>query len=211
MTGRAFVLFAGPVLVGTVLGYLTGGRLSRLVSVRLRRLWLLWLAAAVQITQRVTATFPTTVGHVLGTALLVLVFALSLLWLGVNIRGRSWPLTAAVGVAVVGALLNALAITANGRMPYRTSAAAAAGLPTASQTAKNAPAGHTTHLLVLGDTIPVPALHAVISIGDIVLAAAVVLLISTAMHHSIQPAPSRATYDLAETPCPRHSPGSASF
>ncbi|WP_043687294.1 DUF5317 family protein [Streptomyces xylophagus] len=108
---------------------------------RLRRPWLLWLVTVVQITQRATTDLPTTVGHMLRTAPLVLVFALSLLWLGVNIRGRSWPLTAAVGVAVVGALLNALAITVNGRMPYRTSAAAAAGIPIASRRQRTHPPG----------------------------------------------------------------------
>ncbi|WP_225833408.1 DUF5317 family protein [Streptomyces sp. NK08204] len=92
-----------------------------------------------------------------------------------------------MAVAVGGALLNALASAADGRMPYGPCAAAAAGPAAGPRTAKNVSAGHTVRLLALGDTIPVPALHAVISIGDILLAASAVLLISTAMHHNAQP------------------------
>ncbi|QHA09148.1 hypothetical protein GQF42_43415 [Streptomyces broussonetiae] len=197
------ILFGGPVAVGAVAGYLGGGRLSRIAGVRLRWLWLLWLAAVVQVAQLATAGLPGAAGRHLRAPLLALAIALALLWLGVNARGRTWPLKTAVGLALTGAVLNALPIAVNGRMPYSPSAAAVAGLRAGSQTAKNVPADHGTRLLALGDTIPVPPLHAVVSIGDMLLAIAAALLVATAMHH-----PANAAQERPQ-PCPTPSPGSA--
>ncbi|MEU8976890.1 DUF5317 family protein [Streptomyces monashensis] len=199
----ALILFGGPVVVGIAAGYLSGGRLSRLPGVGLRRLWLLWLAAAVQVAQLSSAGLPGAAGRQLRAPLLGLAIALALLWLVVNARGKAWPLQTGVGLALTGAVLNALPIAANGRMPYSPSAAAAAGLRAGSQTAKNVPAGHSTRLLALGDTIPLPPLHAVASIGDVLLATAAALLVATAMHH-----PPHATRERTQ-PCPTPSPGNA--
>ncbi|MEU8975821.1 DUF5317 family protein [Streptomyces monashensis] len=199
----ALILFGGPVAVGTAAGYLSGGRLSRLAGVRLRWLWLLWLAAAVQVAQLATAGLPGAAGHRLRAPLLALAITLALLWLSLNARGRTWPLKTEVGLALTGAALNALPIALNGRMPYSPSAAAVAGLRAGSQTAKNVPAGHSTRLLALSDTIPLPPLHAVISIGDVLLAIAAALLVATAMHHPAHTARERPQ------PCPTPSPGNA--
>ncbi|MFC9926576.1 DUF5317 family protein [Streptomyces sp. NPDC127190] len=203
MGATALILFGGPVAVGTAAGYLSGGRLSRLPAVRLRRLWLLWLAAAVQVAQLATAGLPGAAGRHLGAPLLALAFGLALLWLGVNARGRSWPLKTGVGLALTGAVLNALPIAVNGRMPYSPSSAADAGLRAGSQTVKNVPAGHGTRLLVLGDTIPLPPLHAVVSIGDVLLATAAAVLVAAAMHHPATPARE------GNPPCPTASAGTA--
>jgi hypothetical protein len=43
------ILFTAPVAAGVLAGYLTGGSLAGLLSIRLRALWLVWLAAVVQI------------------------------------------------------------------------------------------------------------------------------------------------------------------
>ncbi|MET9037720.1 DUF5317 family protein [Streptomyces mirabilis] len=208
LRGRAMgvtplILFGGPVAAGTAAGYLSGGRLRRLLGVRLRRLWLLWLASAMQVAQLATARLPSATGHHLRAPLLVVAFSLALLWLVVNARGRTWPLKTGVGLALTGAVLNALPIAVNGRMPYSLFAAAVAGLPAGSQTAENVPAGRGTRLLALGDTIPVPPLHAVVSIGDVLLAIAAALLVATAMHH-----PANATQE-GNQPCPTPSHGSA--
>ncbi|UWE12769.1 DUF5317 domain-containing protein [Actinacidiphila bryophytorum] len=199
----ALILFGGPVAVGAVAGYLTGGRLNRLAGIRLRQLWLVWLAAAVQVVQLATARLPGAAGHRLRGPLLALAIGLALLWLCVNALGRARTLQAAVGLALTGALLNALPIAANGRMPYSRSAAATAGLHAGAQTAKNVAAGRSTHLLALGDTIPLARLHAVISIGDILLATAAALLVAAAMHQPADTARER------NRPCPAPSPGSA--
>ncbi|MGW5418634.1 DUF5317 family protein [Streptomyces sp. NPDC003943] len=200
MGATALILFGGPVAVGTAAGYVSGGRL---LGVRLRRLWLLWLAAAVQVAQLATTSLPGAAGRSLRAPLLALAFALALLWLGFNAPGRPWPLKTGVGLTLTGAVLNALAIAVNGRMPCSLSSATAAGLRAGSETAKNVPAGRSTHLLALGDTIPLPPLHAVVSIGDVLLAIGAALLVATAMHHPANAAEER------NQPCPAPSPGSA--
>lgn len=203
MSATALILFGGPVAVGTAAGYLSGGRLSRLPGVRLRWMRLLWLAAAVQVAQLATTSLPDAAERHLRAPLLASAFALALLWLCVNARDRTWPLKTGVGLALTGAVLNALPIAVNGRMPYSLSAAALAALRAASQTAKNVPAGRSTRLLALGDTIPLPPLHAVVSIGDVLLAIAAALLVATAMHHPANAAQER------NQPCPTPTPGSA--
>ncbi|MBY8882987.1 DUF5317 family protein [Actinacidiphila acidipaludis] len=197
------ILFGGPVAVGTLAGYLSGGRLRRLPAVRLRRLWLLWVAAAVQVAQLSTAGLPGAAGRHLRASLLGLAIALALFWLVVNARGRTRPLQIGVELALAGAVLNAVPIAINGRMPYSPSAAAVAGLRAGFRTAKNVPAEHSTRLLALGDIIPVPPLHAVVSIGDVLLAIAAALLVATAMHH-----PDNAARERNQ-PCPTPAPGSA--
>jgi hypothetical protein len=70
---------------------------------------------------------------------------------------------------MIGASLNAVAILGNGRMPYEPAAAAQAGLPAGVVTPKNEPADAGTRLAVLGDTIAIKPLRAVISPGDILI------------------------------------------
>jgi len=48
---QVLILLVTPVLVGVLIGYAAGGRLANLLSLRLRALWLLWLAGAVQAAQ----------------------------------------------------------------------------------------------------------------------------------------------------------------
>ncbi|MFS8096736.1 DUF5317 domain-containing protein [Lentzea alba] len=166
------VLALLPVVFGIALGHLTGGRLVE-VAGRFRALWLLWLACAVQALQM--------------RALLPVVFAIGLAWLVVNLR--AWPssLRWAGFVALTGATCNGIAIALNGRMPYSRAAAELVGVPPGAATSKNAPADSDTRLLFLGDVIPVPALHKIVSVGDVLIALGVVLLLALAM----QPVKSR--------------------
>jgi Family of unknown function (DUF5317) len=173
MTG-AIVLFVAPVLAGVAIGYAGRGRLSALAG-RLRALWLLWLAALVQ-----AAQFSLD-GDQARVPLLVVVYATVLAWVALNVR--HWPPVAriAAGVTLIGALLNAAAIAANGRMPYSPQAAAQVGLPAAAVTPKNAPAGDGTVLGFLGDAIPIAPLHKLVSLGDILIAAGAAALVAVLM------------------------------
>lgn len=186
MNADAFVLFGAPVVAGAAVGYLCGGRLSGLLSVRLRRIWLLWLAAVLQCAQFSTSAWAR-YGEVARVPLLVATFAAALAWLTVNTPRRPRLMQLSAWTAVVGGIANAAAIAVNGRMPYSRSAAAAAGLRPGTETAKNVAAGTHTHLLVLGDIIPVAAVHAVVSIGDLLIVAGVIGLITSAMHHVVAP------------------------
>jgi hypothetical protein len=169
-----------------VIGYLSGGRLSGFRTLPIRALWLVWLAAAVQFGQYSVPAL-----HRLRGPLLALVFAIVLVWLGVNLP--RWPVAIRLaGLAIVlGAGLNALAIGLNGRMPYSPSAAESVGLHAGVVTPKNMPAGDGTRLAALGDTIPVPVLHKVASPGDVLISGGAAALVVIAMRRSRAAAPRR--------------------
>jgi hypothetical protein len=169
------LLTIAPPAIGVLAGYLSGGRLAGFRTLRIRALWLVWLAAAVQFAQY----------SVRGArGLLVLVFAIVLVWLAVNLP--RWPAAIRVaGLAIVlGAALNALVIGLNGRMPYNPGAAAQAGLHADVVTPKNMPADERTRLPSLGDIIPIPPLHKVASPGDVLISGGAAALVLLAMRRA---------------------------
>jgi Family of unknown function (DUF5317) len=170
-------LFIAPVAAGVLAGYLTGGSLAGLLSIRLRALWLLWLAALVQVGE----LYARTLGHDWRLPLLAITFALAGAWLVANLPGRSLVMKTAGCAALAGGLANGVAIAANGRMPYLPAAARTAQIAPGLATPKNVAAAPGSHLIALGDTIPVPPLHTIISIGDILIIIATITLIATAM------------------------------
>ena len=174
------VLILLPPLVGVLLGYLLGGRLSGFRTIRLTGLWLLWVAALVQAAQYYLPAVRHFVEDRLGVPMLVVVFAPVVVWLALNIP--RWPTAIRVAGAVIalGAALNGLAIALNGRMPYSPAMAEAAGLRPGITTPKNEPADARTRLSFLGDTIPIPPLRKVVSPGDVLISGgscAVVVLV----------------------------------
>jgi hypothetical protein len=172
---QAAVLFLSPVAAGVLAGYAAGGPMTGLISTRLRAVWLLWLAAGLQAVQ-LAGVLRELRGPLLGA-----VFALAAAWLAANLAGRPRIMQAAAALALAGGLANGAAIAVNGRMPYLPAAARAAGLSPAGETPKNIAAGPASHLIALGDIIPVPPLDAVISAGDILIIAGVIVLIGAAM------------------------------
>ena len=189
MSMRMLLLTTAPPAAGVALGYLLGGRLAGLRVLATRALWLVWIAAAVQLVQyTVTETLP----------LLAVVFVAVLGWLAVGIAGWPQPLRAAGAVIMIGAALNGLAIAGNGRMPYEPAAAREAGLTAGVVTAKNEPAHGHTRLALLGDTIPVPPLRAVISPGDILIGVGACALVALAMRRQRRGGPVPETGDAEE-------------
>ncbi len=87
----------------------------------------------------------------------------------------------AAGLIVLGAIVNGLAIAANGRMPYSPQAAVRAHLPATVTGPKHKPAGDGTRLAFLGDVIPLPPLHKIISAGDLLIAAGVSAAVAVAV------------------------------
>jgi hypothetical protein len=170
-------LIRRPLAAGVLAGYLTGGSLAGLLSIRLRTLWLLWLAAVVQIGE----LYARKLGHEWRLPLLAITFGLAGAWLVANLPGRSLVMKLAGCAALAGGLANGVAIAANGRMPYLPAAARTAQIPPGLATPKNVAAAPGSHLIALGDTIPVPPLHAIISIGDILIIIATIALIASAM------------------------------
>ena len=148
---------------------LTGGRLSRLTSIRVRRTWVPVVALAVQVI----------IITILPDGNLELHKAVHLATYGL-IGAFLWANRRLPGVAVIGlgAFLNALVITVNGgQMAASRTAERLAGLHMGPGFENSAPLAHP-HLLWLGDVIPWPGpLPNVLSIGDCLIFAGTLLLL----------------------------------
>jgi hypothetical protein len=142
---------------------LAGGRLSRLVDVRVRGVWAVLLAVAIQVA--ITTVVPGG-SHWLHAALHVGSYGLDAYFVFVNRR--------LVGVPVValGASLNLLAITINGGvMPASATALRISGIAERAGFDNSAALAHP-HLAFLGDIIPVPGpwpIGNILSIGDLII------------------------------------------
>jgi hypothetical protein len=163
------VVAAGAVLVGAVAGV---GRLAR---IRVRAVRLLVAAAVVQLT---ASTLAPGSGLVRGPALVLTTLLVGLFLVG-NARLPGVPLMA------LGLLLNVVVVTANAAMPVSVPAAARAGIARhdlhLATDAMREPAGPGTRLARLGDVLPValPRRPQVVSVGDVLVAAGVGLLLVT--------------------------------
>jgi hypothetical protein len=155
---------------------LTGGRLSRLASIRVRGTWVpvVALGGQVLITNILPDGSPAVHKAIhIGTYVLIGVF----LWFNRRLPG--------VPVIGLGAFLNALVITVNGgQMAASRTAERFAGLHLRSGFDNSAPLAHP-HLLWLGDIIPWPGpLPNVLSIGDCVIYAGTLILLHRVCHRS---------------------------
>ena len=169
-----FILYA--VAAGIVAGYLLGGRLDRLASIRLRWPWLAVAGLAVQL----VLFAPVVADRVgsLGTPLYLGSTAAVLLFVVRNVR------VPGLAVIALGALTNLVAILANGgTMPASPAALSVAGRATGSgfsnSTEMEAPA-----LAPLTDVLALPAglpLANVFSIGDVLIGAGIAIAIAWGM------------------------------
>lgn len=177
------LLFLLPIGAGAALAKLRGLRLSDVARLRLRAPALVFVALALQLA---LPRFPPSSR----AAVVVLSYVAVGLWTVVNLAGRALPARIACGLLALGWCLNLLAIAPNGGMPVSRAALDAVGAPVTldiekgdtenANLSKHFVADSTSALRWLGDTIPVPPLRTVISIGDILLAAGIVLLLSSA-------------------------------
>jgi hypothetical protein len=166
------LLFAIPVVAGLGIGFAAGGNLRNLIATRIRALWVIWAIAAAQFADVIPSA---------RTWVFVATFAVAVGWLVVNGLNRPPALRYGTLTVAAGGLLNGVAITANGRMPFSAWAAAKAGVPVSHQTARNVAATHATRLLPIGDVIPVPFLRAVFSVGDVLICIGLGIMIVAAM------------------------------
>jgi len=169
------VLVVVTVACSVVIGWLRGGRLANLSSLRLAGLWWLVLAAGAQfVLFAVTRT-----GGPAQT------LALPLLAVGqVGLLGFIWVnhLLPGIVLVLVGSVANAAVIVANRGMPVSAGALASV----TGGTSDFEPGQHRLleagdPLRWLADIIAVPLLRTVVSLGDVVLAAGIGLLVSTLM------------------------------
>lgn len=151
---------------------LLGGRLSRLIEIRLRLSWLVPVALAIQIVVIMVVPDAHRTGLVVALALS---YVLGAVFLVANRRLPGMP------IIIVGAALNATVILVNGGvMPADPAAVERAGIDTDHEMFVNSAAKEEARLALLGDNLAWPAplpLANVFSIGDIVLAVGVIVLL----------------------------------
>jgi hypothetical protein len=181
-----FALLVVPLLVGLLAGYALEGRLSEFARNRIRAVWLLWLAAGLQLVHFRWNSGRLAVESHTGVSLMVPIFGLVGAWVLVNLPRRTLAIQVAAGAILLGGALNATVILANGRMPYSESAAPVAHILAdrqahAAPSPKHVDADEHTRLLWLGDIIPVAPIGMVISVGDVVLLVGVAGLTAAAM------------------------------
>ncbi len=203
-----FLLWA--VLIGVLLGYLLGGRISHLVNLRLRLLGLIGAALLIQLlifplfTDRPILPYATGALHLLSYGLILLFLALNY---------RILPLLAIGG----GSLLNLLVITVNGGyMPSSPTALARSGADAAAaHLLQEGVYGNVvrmsdkTSLNVLGDLLYLPRaipFATAFSVGDLLVACGLVWLIVWGMRAQPRGGPVCGASGRAHNRRGRHRP-----
>ena len=165
-------MLIGGIVLGLLLGLLSGGRLDNLGAIRLR--WVGLLAAAVLVRFGTEALLNAGVDIVetLRLPLLATGFGLLLVGLWAN---RTYP---GLGLAFVGILLNGIVIVVNGgHMPIWSVSLEVAGFTPADVTSalhivlEGEPHEFFVNALILGDVFPIPFpfIQNVASLGDLFL------------------------------------------
>ncbi len=168
-------LVVGTLVAAVVAGWLLGGNLSRLSALRMQSWPLLAGAAAAQLAGGLAGRSLYAVGLALSAALALAFF----------VRNRRLP---GIPLVAAGLLLNAVVVAANGgAMPVSAGAGARAGVAldvvAAGLDPRHVLADGSTALSGLGDVVPValPLHREVASIGDLLVAAGLALLVVAAM------------------------------
>ena len=172
-----------PVLLGVALGLALGGRLDRLASLHLRAPWLFFAAIGLQLIAFPLALFPWRTDEAVASALWLVSYGLLVVAATLNLRIPGVPIVA------TGMALNLVAIVANGgTMPVRPSAMQEAGRVAVTQA--NSTALEYPRLPWLIDRWAAPdwiPFANVFSVGDIVIALGVVVIVFAASGARIAP------------------------
>lgn len=169
---------------GVALGYACGGRLRHLAGLRLRAQGLVVAAALVQLGIGLAPP---------GARFSLVACSYGLLggWLVVNAADRTAPLRLAIGLFALGWLLNLWAMAPNGGMPVSLAALRSVGgrpgmigpamAGTGANVDKHVPVAGGTQFSPLGDVLALQPLATVVSVGDLSLAAGLVLALAAGM------------------------------
>lgn len=187
------------LVVGLVAGLARGGKLSNIANAEFRSAWLVFVGLGIQLVAELAAAFwsPSLRSGGKGLAILLVSYAFIIAFMVQN-RGLPGALLVGAGLAA-----NLIVIAVNGGMPVSVRAANIAGIPDIESylgiAIKHRPMTASTPLAFLGDWIPLPYLRKVISIGDILLAMGVFVLIDRLVRYE----PKRlATSDASSKPDP---------
>ena len=171
------MVFLDAVAVALVAGLLLGGTPAALGELRLQRLWLAYVAIALQVVAFPSGTLPWATPDGVARALWLFSYGLLIAMIAANRHVR--------GIAVVGAGLacNLVAIVANGGlMPVTDDALRGAGLDYAVR--NNSISLSEPRLAGLVDRFAAPSclpLGNVFSVGDVLIGAGIVIVVVLAM------------------------------
>lgn len=171
-------------LLAVIAGYLAGGRVRRLGDVRLSGGFLAFTALAIMVLESVAD-----LGDPTDRILVAMGYALAAAFLIVNIARSRGALRLGLAVLALGWVLNASVMVANGGMPlsrhaYSSSGQTEAPTPGEGGFFKIVLANESTVMRPLGDVIPIRAFRQVLSAGDLVLMAGMILTVSAGMRGS---------------------------
>lgn len=183
---------AATLLASVIAGWLAGGRLRNLAAARLTALPLTFASAGLVVAARFA-------GETAAAGLQIAAAAVVAAFLGLNLARVHGAWRVGFAVLVVGWGLNAIVVAANGGMPLSLPAYAASGQTEAPTPGEGGffavtVADESTVLAPLGDVIPVPPLRAVASLGDLVLALGIVIVVGAGMRAA---APGAAASEFA--------------
>lgn len=170
-------LALATLVLAVAVSLLRGGRLGRLAAAQLRWNWLLFAGVGIQVVVDVAAGRGIVSGAVTYVGI-ALSQAAVLAWVLAN---RRRPGVALIGL---GLLLNVVVIGANGAMPVDP------GVAPEGAALDVAPGKHEfltedTRLPWLADVIPVAPIRTIVSVGDIVLALGVAVLVHHLMTRTV--------------------------
>ena len=178
-----------PVLLAVPLALLCGGRLGRIAELRLRALWLFFLAFGIQVVAFPFAFLPWTTGEDAAKVLWLASYGCLLVAAVLNRR------ILGAQVVALGMALNLVAILSNGgRMPATPEAMQAAGLDFAVK--HNSVAAAEPNLSWLVDRFAAPdwvPLTNVYSVGDVIIALGAMVLVVAATEARLPRLPRRRT------------------
>ncbi len=161
------------LVIGVAVGYLTGGRLSRLASIEVPSPALGAAALAVPIAAGLAFGGTDSAGS---RVALIGGLGLGGAWVaGAIRRQRGWAVRSAFALTGLGWASNTLVIAANGRMPV----AASYTRDHVLERARHLVIGPSTHLRVLADVIPFRG--TLLSIGDALMVFGIVAVVATGM------------------------------
>jgi len=179
-------LIADSLALAVVIGYLLGGRLSSVASLRVRWQPLAIVGLGVQVIPVPGRTLP--------LVLLYVSFVLLVAFAAANVRAR----VAGFWLILIGIALNFTVIGLNQSMPVTRDALVASGQGDTLAVllddggAKHHLAGPGDRLLFLGDVLPIRPIQMVASPGDLIAYAGVVWLVVTAMLGRFAPSRKRS-------------------
>ncbi|MFC7530020.1 DUF5317 family protein [Actinoplanes sp. GCM10030250] len=185
---QAFMVL--PIVVAVVVVGFRAGGIRALLTLRLRHRWLVGVAVAVQLLRQSDPGWAMTVLSAAGGIVpVILIWLLVVTFASLNFSMMASRARVAMAMFIVGMTLNTVVIAVNEGMPFSVGAARWAGLTEAEIDAYvpgHPPLTNVSRLAPLADVVPVPGVHAVASVGDVLIFGGLTWLLIAIMMRGIR-------------------------